>query len=192
METPSTDVGNEIGIDPVSQSIYAIGLISVRFASFESILTALFANMVGTTTEFAYKLSAKTKHDIILQFIEESLNEQHWSGDIKDRVSHLVKASKIIIDSRNTVIHSNITWSSAPSVALYKSNRKGKTTMKKFLPCNLLAFARSIEMFHLYGMQLANHIGQFHINWPDSGVLVTPGLSPFPLPDKPPLPTPLN
>lgn len=177
-EWPSYSVGPK-------DSIFAIGVVSVKFAELESILIFIFATVMGVHSDIATKTAAKIGSGPCLQLTIQLLETTGWSENIKDLVGHFGKAVSICMENRNHLIHSNVaTLTSSDETVLYKTSKQGNTIMAVPKLAELQLVADDMNLYTQFGRQLGNAI-----NGSLAGtVLFSNGTSPFPWPDKPPLP----
>ena len=179
-EWPSYTIGPK-------ESLFAIGVASAKFAELESVIEFIFGTVFGIGMNAATLIVAKIGSGTALGLMEKQLPQLEWSDDIKDRVEHFFKGIKICTDNRNQIVHSNLAWTGAnQKTVLYKTSKNGNVTASAQTAEQLRACADEINTYCVFGRQLGNAIGNSSTSPPAFPA------SAFPLPDKCPLPRPLE
>lgn len=166
-------------------SIFALGVISIKFAELESILIALFGNTFDFGRDEATVIAAKVGGKAVLELTAQQLAKTRWSDEAKDLMAHFITAFGICFENRNHLMHSTLAWSQ--HTILYKTSKQGNTIASIPKTSDLRRIADDMETYQHFGRKLCNAISNLSID----SIPVFP-VSLFPLPDKPPLPYRLN
>jgi len=162
------------------ESVFALGVVSVNYASLEFVLGAVFANVTGLTMNAATSLLPNISNHIRLQVMRDALSVIAWPTTVKGGITHFTNGFEILAENRNLLMHSNLVAGVNDRIALYKSNRRGETILTVIDPEELRRVADDMMAYRGYGSILANLIAS-----PST-------LRPAILPPKPPLPRKLN
>jgi hypothetical protein len=172
---PSYPVGS-------SDSIFALGVASIKYAELESSLVFIFATALGIPHELATMIHARVNSEACVKLIEQILPPLPLIGPpTRDGIDirYFLKGFQACTLNRSNLLHS----ASAPFVPggtfLYKTSKQGKTTVAVPELHELRQVADDMNAYHVYGRALANAINARSGNLP---AFV------FPWPDKPPPP----
>jgi hypothetical protein len=105
--------------------------------------------------------------------MRKHLKELGWPDDTKARVTHFMKAFKILADNRNLLDHSNIFADTEQPTALYKYDKEGNTIHTVVVLAELRQVADDMMRYFNYGLAFGNAIGPtgavgtfLHSTWP--------------------------
>ncbi|MGO8908232.1 MAG: hypothetical protein ACLQDM_02725 [Bradyrhizobium sp.] len=166
------------------ESIFAMGVVSVKFAELESILTFMFATVLGIGIDTATKIISKIGIGPCLQLTSQMLATKKWSRATVELVEYFLEGAAICTENRNHLMHSNLAWTGDEHTVLFKTTKQGNTMIAVPRPSELRRIADDINEFILYGRQLANAI-----NNTSEEVPIFPA---FPWPNKPRKPVALK
>lgn len=110
-------------------SVFALGVASVNYASLEFALGSVFASVIGLTSDFTRALFPKIGNQARIALLKQALCERDWPAEIKESITHFIDGFQILADNRNQLMHSNIIAGVEEHITLYKSNREGKTIL---------------------------------------------------------------
>jgi hypothetical protein len=170
-------------------SIFAMGVISIKFAELESIITFLFATTLGLDLDEATKVVSQIGTRTCLRLMSAKLCASEWPQSTTDLVEWFVKGASICTNNRNHLMHSVLAWTAGEHTILYKTSRQGKTIVAVPMLSELRCVADDMEAFINYGRQLGNAINNSSFEIPIFPN--TPG-SAFAWPNKPREPIPLK
>ena len=170
-------------------SIFAMGVVSVKFAELESILAFMFATVLGISSDAATKIASKVGTGPCLQLTRQMLANNEWSQSRKDLVEYFIDGMSICTENRNHLMHSNLAWTGGEHTILFKITKQGNTVIAVPKLGELRRIADDMNAFVLYGRQLANAINNESFEIPVFSN--SPG-SAFASPDKPRKPVALN
>jgi hypothetical protein len=177
-EWPSYSIG-------LKDSIFALGVVSINFANFESAQIWVFA-AVGAMPEDGARMvhariGAKGCADLTKQIITKRTD---WPSEPLALANHCAAASKILIDNWNLLMHSVITEGWQGKAALYRTGRKGERQMTSASLEQIQSVADRLVAYFDFGWKLADRIAVELLNVPQqSGSAAVQAW-----PEKPPLP----
>ena len=160
------------------ESIFAMGVVSTKFAELESVLIFMFATVVGIGIEVATKIASKSGTGNCLHLARELLSQNEWPDRTNTLVEHFLKGVSILAENRNLLMHSNIAWVGGEHTILVKISKAGNTEIAVPTLSKLRQVADNMNAYTLFGRQLVNAIQNT-----SSGVAIFPA---FPFPDEPP------
>jgi hypothetical protein len=184
MEKSQHDNWPQYQIGP-RESIFALGVVGVKYAQLEFALSGIFATTLGISMSLGSIMMPKMTNNIRLRLLRERLPNCLWSHEVQDMVSHFIQAFEICAENRNLLMHSNIASMSQDAIILYKTTREGKTVLCNPELSELRHVADELELYFNYGLALSNAI---NLNLGDP----TFASGRLPWPDKPPLPRKLE
>ena len=161
------------------ESIFAMGVVSVKFAELESVLTFMFATILGVDLDHATKTAAKIGTRTCLNRMSTELQTVDWPHSTRELANCFVDGASVCTDNRNYLMPSNIAWTGDQHNVLFKTMREGNTTVAVPKLSELRRIADDMNEFILFGRQLANAI-----NNESSEIPLFP-INVFPWPDKP-------
>ncbi len=167
-------------------SVFAMGLISIKFAELESVLAFLFATQFEPGLDNTIALCAKVGSKACGELMDARLASHVWPDSTKQKVRHFLRAFFILTDSRNSLMHSNLAWVAGSHTVLFKTARSGRTVAVAPTLEVLRRIADDMNAFVDYGRCLGNAI---NFASPDA-LKVFEG--DFPYPDDPQLPAKLE
>ena len=174
--------------DAPRDATFALGVIGTGYARLEWVFAAVFAATIDLRSAFTWSLLPKINNDVRVKLIEEALPVHGYGPDVEDRIMHFLAAYKSLAFNRNMLMHSHISSGGATTSILFKTQRDGKTVACQVPLAQLREIADQMQAYRVFGRALANHISMHR-----DGVLLFPeGIAPFPLPDKPSLPSRLE
>jgi hypothetical protein len=160
-------------------SIFAMGVASVKYAELESILTFMFKTIfyieINPGNMIASKIGAEACADLIVQELENL----PWPENIKELVNHFIKGFRICQLNRNHLMHSDLAWIAIPKTILFKRTKQGSTHTAAPTIEELRQVADDMHVYSEFGRALANHINNSTCDPPPFPA------SAFPLPDRP-------
>lgn len=165
---PAYDIGPH-------DSVFALGVASVNYARLEFAFGFIFAKILNITNSQAWEILAKIRNNHKrLKRMRTALDELNWPDDTKNRVTHFMKAFKILADNRNLLDHSNVFSDTDAPTTLYKSDDKGNTIHTVVALDELRQVADDMMHYFDYGLRFGNSIGPtgevgtlLHSVWPD-------------------------
>ena len=104
-------------------SIFAIGVVSTKFAELESAMQFLFSTVFGLNREDGILIFAKIGNETAIDLTKRRLAKTEWPQKILDDVLYFVKAFEICKDNRNALMHSDLVWGPHKTV-LFKTTKK--------------------------------------------------------------------
>jgi hypothetical protein len=166
------------------ESIFAMGVVSIKFAEIESVIVFMFATVLGIGFEAATKIASKIGTGNCQHLIGQLLSGNQWDERTNELVAHFIKGAAILTESRNSLMHSNLAWHTSEHTVLFKTSKQGNTMMSVPKLGELRRVADDMEAFILFGRHLGNAINNV-----SSGTPIFPA---FPWPAKPAMPVPLE
>jgi hypothetical protein len=163
-------------------SIFAIGVASIKYTELESVLRFMFATVFDVSRDDAMMLVSKMGAAASVTLMQRKLPSIEWTDTIKEHVTHFIEAFGICSVNRNSLLHSELAWIEAKETVLFKMTKKGSTDMAVPSLGELRQVADDMNTYCNYGRQLGNAINNTKAEIP-----VFP-VSAFPWPSKPPLP----
>jgi hypothetical protein len=168
-------------------SIFAMGVVSIKFAELESVLIFMFATVKGISIDEATKEASKIGARNCQRLTGQMLAENEWPDRTSKLVEHFVEGVSVCIENRNNLMHSNLAWTGGEHTVLYKTSKQdGRTIMAVPKLSELRRVADDMNAFILFGRQLANAI-----NNACSEVPIFPEFV-FRWPHEPPMPSALD
>jgi hypothetical protein len=161
------------------ESIFAVGVVSVKFAELESVMIFMFATMLGLDLDHATKTASKIGTRTCLNRMSAELGMTDWPNSTRELVGCFVDGASACTDNRNYLMHSNIAWTGDENIVLFKAMREGNTTIAVPTLSELRRIADDMNEFVLFGRQLDNAI-----NNTSSDIPLFP-INVFPWPPKP-------
>jgi hypothetical protein len=183
METPEKWPAYRTG---PRDSIFAIGMVSIKFAELESTLKFIFGTAFGLDLNATTIVASKIGNEACVDLIERRLSANEWGNDINEHVLYFLEAFGKCLENRNHLVHSNLAWVSGEQhTVLFKTSKQGRTLGAVPKLTELRQVADDMHAYSEYGNALGGHINYIH--WPPSAAFQISGLtaSVFPLPDKP-------
>lgn len=171
------------------ESIFAMGVVSVKFAELESILIFMFATVLGVGSDTATKIVSKVGTGPCLQLIAQILATNDWPPETTDLVECFIKGMTTCTENRNHLMHSNLAWTGDEHTILFKTSKQGNTMIAAPKLSELRRIADDLNAFILFGRQLANAINNASTEPP---IFPNTAGSAFAWPDKPREPIPLK
>jgi hypothetical protein len=167
-----------------TESIFALGVASIKYAELESSLIFIFLTVLGIDRDLATMIHARVGSEACIKLIEQILPPLTMIGpptrDVFE-IRYFIKVFQICTENRNHFMHSGIAiLGGREETLLFKTSKQGKTiiAMRDFR--ELRQVADDMNACHLYGRALGNAINARL----GGGAPVLP----FPWPDRPPLP----
>jgi hypothetical protein len=167
------------------KSIFAMGVVSIKFAELESVIIFMLATVTGSSVDAATKIASKIGTASCQYFARQMLPRHEWSEQANELVEHFFKGVAVLTDNRNHLMHSNLAWTASEHTVLFKTSKRGNTVMAVPRLNELQQVADDMEAFISFGRQLANAI-----NNESSAIPIFPK-SAFPWPNKPATPSAL-
>jgi hypothetical protein len=141
-------------------SIFALGVISLKFMELETIFQFLFGAILRLDRDQTKVISAKLGTTAALELLSrDRVAETTWSEDVKDHVLHFLSAMKICADNRNHLMHSGMAWRFGDKrVVMYKRSRPGSLLALSTTLAELRQVADEMNFYCVYGRKLDNAI----------------------------------
>jgi hypothetical protein len=139
-------------------SIFALGVICVKFVELESIFQFIFGTIMRFDVDQTRVVAAKFGTEPALQMSRDCLSETGWPDDAKDRVQHFLSAMKICADNRNVLMHSHVAWRFGDKTVLFKRARSGSDLVLETTLAQLRQVADEMNVFCGFGRNLGNAI----------------------------------
>jgi hypothetical protein len=177
--------------DAPRNATFALGVISSTYPKLETGFAAVFANVCGVSAGFTWTLLPKIANHIRIALIEDMLERSDHGEEVIDRVRHFLKGFDALAFNRNMLMHSRITGGGATTSILLKTQNDGRGVACQVTLPELRAIADAMNVYHTFGIWIGNFISVKRDNTWITITGAAPG-EPFPLPDKPPLPTRLE
>jgi len=168
------------------ESIFAMGVASIKFVELESVLSFIFGTVFGLRLNDKDALAAKMGRGAVVDLIRERLPETMWPQSQQDDVVYFLTGFDVCASNRNQLAHSALAWIGDDTTILYKTVRTGKTQAAAPPLDQLRAVADDMHAYWQYGQALGNAI---------NNRLFDPPLLPaaaFPWPDRPAPPRKLS
>jgi hypothetical protein len=160
----------------------------VKFVELESIFQFVFETILGLDPQRDVgKIAfAKLGTGPALQLSRDCLPKNGRSDEVKDLVSHFLKAMETCAENRNVLMHSHLAWRFGEETVLFKKSRSGNDLYLSIPLAQLRQIADEMNVYCTYGRMLGNAI-----NNTKGDVPVFP-LTAYPWPKKPDLPVALK
>jgi hypothetical protein len=165
-------------------SIFAIGVVSIKFAELERALHFLFGTVFGIGMDGTKTIVAKVGSATCSQILSLQLPTVEWPTQYRADVDYFISAFDICLENRNQLIHSQISVLSSDHTILSKLSKKGTSIMAAPKLAELRRVADDINTYCIYGRALGNSINLASAS--------TPPAFAFPWPSRPPLPHKMN
>jgi hypothetical protein len=178
---PSYQVGPE-------DSIFALGVVSVNFARFEYAFTWMFTVVSGIHEDFARMTLARVGLLACSQLLGSMIEKREWPDGAKELVRYFLKATKTLAENRNKLLHSNLIPGWEKDVTLYQVSRQGTMNQLQMSVGEIRQVADDLERYFIFAQTLANAVAINVLRMDQKAGF----FAPFPWPDKPPLPIPLQ
>jgi len=179
---PSYPVGPE-------DSIFALGVVSVNFARFEYAFTWLLTVVSGLHEDFARITLARVGLLTSTQLLDSMIEKKDWPDGAIELIRYFLKATKILAENRNTLLHSNLIQGWEKDATLYHVSRQGTMIQLQMSVDQIRQVADDLEQYFIFAQTVANAVA---VNVSQAGQQEAALFAPFPWPDKPPLPIPLR
>jgi hypothetical protein len=184
-----------------SDSVFALGVVSINYARFERAVTWVFAAVSGMSEEYAAIIMARSNASDRAQLIRQMIAKPDWPKDASDSeiaidlIRHFLKAADILVKNRNFLVHSNMIHGTKDRAALYSTSKKGSTILVERTCDEIRQVADDLNTYFYFGLALANSIAVkvrhadlaagvvvFHA-WPEKPILPNPFQEDTPKPD---------
>lgn len=163
-------------------SIFAIEVVSIKFAELKSTLCFIFCVVFDIAYETATRFVAKIRAEAAVTLIRQELTmaKIEWPEPGRDHLEHFVEGFRICLANRNDIMHSGVAWASlTEKTVLYKTSKQGRVLMSSISLTELQRIADAMNDFAIYGRNVGNAVNNRRTGQP---------IFPFPWPDKPALP----
>jgi hypothetical protein len=179
---PSYEVGPE-------DSIFALGVVSVNFARFEYAFTWLFSVVSGLHEDFARITLARVGLLTCSQLLGSMIEKKDWPDGATELIRYFLKATKILVENRNTLLHSNLIQGWEKDATLYHVSRQGTMIQLQMSVDQIRQVADDLERYFIFAQTVANAVA---VNVSQAAQREAGLFGPFPWPNKLPLPTPIQ
>lgn len=116
------------------------------------------------------------------------IEKSDWPEGATELVRYFLKATKILAENRNTLLHSNLIHGWEKDTTLYQVSRQGTVNHLQMSVGEIRQVADDMERYFIFAQTLANAVAINVLRMDEKAGF----FAPFPWPDKPPLPTPLR
>jgi hypothetical protein len=165
------------------ETIYAIGVASIKFAQLEYAMGAIFRTVLDINHDDVSVFIAQTRnYQTLLQLLSAKMNSTYYPEEVREKLEAFVKGFKICTDNRNLLMHSNINASLEDAIMLHKANKDGRIIACRPTIEELRQVADDMNAYFHFGVLLANAVASH------GGDYANPPALPFPWPDIPPRP----
>jgi hypothetical protein len=174
--------------------LLALGVVSLNYGYMENILRILFA-MVGDFSEPQVRaMFDRMNNDARQAILDQLLGQQPFSADLKALVRHFLKGYGICATNRHAIMHSHHGGihsgaRGTQGIVLCKYSRSGGEQHFFAHAAKLRAVADAIDQQSAFGREVILNVQSFQICHKQNRVA---DFERHPLPDKPPLPEPLD
>src|SRR5580704_2390372 len=111
-------------------SISAMGVVSINFAELESVFVFMFATILKMAHDTATQIVAKVGAGSCLQLMNQVLETDDWTENIRNEVGYFAKGLATCMENRNHLMHSNLSWFGGDNATvLFKTSKQGRTIM---------------------------------------------------------------
>lgn len=169
-----------------NDSIFAMGVASVKFTELESVLRFIFGTVFELDSSATDMLPAKIGNEAAAILIEQRLERVPWKEPAKGYIEHFLNGFAVCLENRNYLVHSNVAWTGTESIVLFRTTKQGLTQGAVPTLGELRAVADDMHTYVSYGRMLGNAINNARSDPPIFPV------SAFPWPGKPALPRKLQ
>ena len=167
-----------------SESVYALGVVSINYAKFERTHVWMLAAVANMKEDHAAVVSARTNASDRVKLINVFLSKREWPNEALTPINHYLKATEILIKNRNVLIHSNIIRGTTRA-AIFSTTRQGTTNRFEATLEEVRQVADDLNTYFYFGLQTANLIAtEIHHVAREAGMLVFhewPSLPPMPV-----------
>ena len=141
------------------ESVFALGVICVKFVELESIFQFVFETILGLDPDRdGGKIFAKLGARAALELSQDCLPQMGRSDEVKDQISHFLSAMKICAENRNVLMHSHMAWRFGDETVLFKKSRSGADYYLSISLAQLKQVADEMDAYCTYGRMLGNAI----------------------------------
>ena len=143
------------------ESIFALGVICVKFVELESVFQFVFETVLGLDPDrdMGKIVFARLGTGPALQLCEDCLPQMGRSDEVKDQISHFLSAMKICAANRNYLMHSHMAWRfGEEKTVLFKKSRTGNNSYLSIPLAQLKQVADEMNAYCTYGRVLGNAI----------------------------------
>lgn len=167
-------------------SIFAMGVASIKFAELEGVLHFIFGTVFGLDMDATTMIPAKIGNEAAVDLARRRLPAAGWTNPANDHIQHFLEGFGICLNNRNYLMHSELAWTGSASTVLFRTSKQGRTLGAVPTLAELRAVADEIHAYTLYGRAVGNAI---NVRLSDPPVFP---VSAFPWPDKPAAPRELQ
>jgi hypothetical protein len=142
------------------ESIFALGVICVKFVELESVFQFVFETVLGLDPDrdMGKIVFARLGTAPALQLCEDCLPGMGRNDEVKDLISHFLSAMKICAANRNYLMHSHMAWRFGEETVLFKKSRTGNDSYLSIPLAQLRQVADEMNAYCTYGTMLGNAI----------------------------------
>jgi hypothetical protein len=149
---PSYHVGSH-------DTIYAIGVASIKFAQLEYAMGAIFRTVLDINHDDVMVFLAQTRnYETIRQLLSAKMNSTYYPEEVREKLKRFVTGFKICADNRNLLMHSNINASLEEPIMLHKANKGGRIVACRPSIQELRQVADDMNTYFIFGVMLANAV----------------------------------
>jgi hypothetical protein len=168
-------------------TIFAIGVASIKFAQLEYAMGAIFRTVLDINHDDVLVFIAQTRnYETIRRLLTAKINSTFYPEEVRAKLDTFVTGFKICADNRNLLMHSNINASSEEPIMLHKANKDGRIIACRPTLQELRQVADDMNSYFIFGVMLANAVASHGGDYANSPAL------PFSWPGTPPRPKLLN
>ena len=175
---PTYDVAPE-------DSVYALGVVSINYVRFERTHVWMLSAVAKMSEEQAAIITARTNASERVKLIETFFDRRDWPSEVATPIKHYLKATNLLIQNRNVLIHSNMITGTENRIAIYSLSKQGRHSLFQATLEQIRAVADGLEIYFNFGRDLANYIAtEIHHMDREAGTIVVsqiPILPPLPV-----------
>ena len=169
-------------------SVFALGVVSINYARFERTHVWMLAAVANMSEDQASVIVGRTNASEHINLVETFLKRRTWPNGVSEAIGHYIKAARVLIDSRNALIHSNLVRSTENRTAVYSLSRQGRSSMFHATLDEIRRVADDLEAYFTFGLMLANYIAtEIHAMAREAGIMAISQIPPLP-----PMPAHIN
>jgi hypothetical protein len=150
-------------------SIFALGVICVKFVELESVFQFVFETILrlDRDMDMGGVIFAKLGTGPAIQLSQECLPRIAGGDEVRDLVSHFLSAMKICAANRNYLMHSHMAWRfGEEKTVLFKKSRSGNDLYLSIPLAQLEQVADEMNLYCTYGRMLGNAINHTSVRVP--------------------------
>jgi hypothetical protein len=140
-----------------AESIFAIGVASIKYAQLEYILSVLFRHVLEISIDETSRFLARTRNtDTVLSLMTARINSMYLPDDVRERLTAFISGFRTCAQNRNLLMHSNVRANAEQAISLFKTNAEGKMILCRPTIAELRKVADDMHVFFQFGIMLEN------------------------------------